>query len=320
MKKFIQWFLRILLSLLLFIIIVFIVLPLFFKDDMLAKVKKEINKNVNAKVEFVDFKLSLFKSFPDFNLGLHEMSVTGIDKFENDTLIFFQSFNIQVDLMSALKKDIVVQGIVLDQPFINATVLADSSASWDITKPAEEPDDTLYVEEDTLTTTEPVEYKVDLQKFQINDARIKYTDETSDMIASIEQLNFLLAGDLGMDYSDLTIETSIDAINVNMEGIQYLKNSTFTFKENRLALNAIVLGFDGVVEMPDDDINIDVKFNTQKTDFKSLLSMVPAIYMQGFETIKTEGKLAFNGDIKGTYNENQMPLVNLKLLVEDAMF
>ncbi|HSH53350.1 MAG TPA: AsmA-like C-terminal region-containing protein, partial [Bacteroidales bacterium] len=334
MKKFVKWFFRIILSLLLLIIILLIVLPLFFKDDMLAKVKKEINENVNAKVEFMDFKLSLFKSFPDFNLGLHEMSVIGIDKFESDTLVYFQSFNVQVDLISALKKNIVVKGIVLNQPYINAMVLSDSTTNWDIVKPIEEIADTLVVEEDTLATTEPMDYRVDLQKFQIKNARLQYVDETSKLKATIDDLNFLLKGDLGIDYSDLTIKTSIDAINVNMDGIQYLKNATFgfdatigadlenmifTFKENQLALNAIALGFDGIVEMPDEDITMDVKFNTQKTNFKSLLSMVPAIYMEGFESLKTEGKLALYGNVKGTYSEKEMPLVNLKLLVEDAL-
>jgi len=48
--------------------------------------------------------------------------------------------------------------------------------------------------------------------------------------------------------------------------------------------------------------------------------MVPAIYMQGFEELKTAGNLALKGDVKGIYNETQMPLVNLQLLVENAMF
>ncbi|MEE4196237.1 MAG: AsmA-like C-terminal region-containing protein [Bacteroidales bacterium] len=335
MKKFIKWFFRILLSLLLLIIILLIVLPLFFKDDMIAKVKQEINKNVKAKVEFADFKLSLFKSFPDFNLGLHEMSVVGIDQFQDDTLMYFQSFNVEVDLLSALKKNIVVKGVVLNQPYINAKVLPDSSVNWDITIPAEQVMDTSAVEEDTIATTEPMSLRVDLQKFQIKDARLHYTDETANLKATIDELNFLLKGDLGMDYSDLTIETSIDAINVDMGGIRYLKNATlgfdatigadlenmiFTFEENLLSLNEIALGFDGVIEMPGDDIAMDVTFNTRKTSFKSLLSMVPAMYMEGFEALKTEGKLALNGEVKGTYNETQMPLVNLKLLVENAMF
>ena len=338
MKKIIKWFFRILLILIGLVIILLIVIPMFFKDEMLAKVKEEINNNVNAKVEFADFRLSLFKSFPDLNLGLHEVSVTGIDHFEGDTLVYFESFNVQVDLISAIKKNVVVKGIILNKPFINGKVLEDSTANWDIVKLVEELPDTIAVEEEIIevdTTTETMDYRVDLQKFQIKDARIKYSDETSNMTASIDNLNFLVKGDLGMDYSDITINTSIDAISVKMDGIRYMKNASFgfdatigadmenmifTFKDNLLSLNDIAIGFEGVIEMLEEDINVDVKFNTTKTSFKSLLSMVPAIYMEGFEELKTSGNLAFSGDIKGTYNETQMPSANIRLVVEDAMF
>ena len=117
MKKVIKWFFKILLILIGLIFILMIVIPAFFKDEMLAKVKQEINKNVNAKVEFSDFRLSLFKSFPDLNLGLQELIVTGIDNFENDTLIYFESFDVQVNLMSAIKKNVVVKvSIICENP------------------------------------------------------------------------------------------------------------------------------------------------------------------------------------------------------------
>ena len=339
MKKIIKWFLRVLLALIGLIIIALIVVPMLFKDEMLTKVKEEINNNVNAKVEFTDFKLSLIKSFPDLNIGLYEVSVTGVDQFENDTLLSLKSFNVQVDLMSAIKKNVRVKGIILDQPFINAIVLEDSTVNWDIAVPTEEIIDTVVVEEyvadDESADEGTMDYRVDLQKFQIKDAHIIYNDETSKMYASIENLNFILKGDFGADYSDLNISTSIEAINVKMGAVKYLKdasfgfdatigadieNMTFTFKDNLFSLNDIALGFEGSVEMPAEDINVDIVFGTKKTSFKSLLSMIPAIYMEGFEELKTSGNLALSGDIKGTYNETQMPLANISLLVENAMF
>ncbi len=338
MKKIIKWFFRILLILIGLIIVLLIVIPAFFKDEMLAKLKEEINNNVNAKVEFTDFRLSLFKSFPDLNLGLHEVSVTGVDKFENDTLVYFKSFNVHVNLMSAIKKNVVVKGIVLNEPIINGKVLEDSTVNWDIAIPSEETDVSEPEVEETIvedTTAGTMDYRVDLKKFKIKNARITYMDETSNMEASLDNFNFLLKGDFGMDYSDLTINTSIEDINVKMGGMRYLKNASFgfdatigadmenmkfTFKENELSLNAIVLGFDGMVEMLEEDINVDITFNTKRTSFKSLLSMVPAIYLEGFEDIRTEGNLALSGDVKGTYNDNQMPLANIRLVVDNAMF
>jgi len=331
-----KWVFRIFLIIFGLIIILLIVIPKFYKDEILTKVKEEINNNVNAKVEFVDFKLSMFKTFPDLNIGLHELSVTGKNQFEDDTLIYFKSFNVQVNLMSAIKKNLVVKGVILNEPFINGKVLADSSVNWDIEKPIEEIADTIQVEEEISlekSDSETMDYRVDLQKYQIKKAKIIYTDETSEMKASLENLNFLLKGDFGMDYSDLSIKTSIDAINVKMGAIKYLKNASFgfeaiigadlenmvyTFKDNLFSINDIALGFDGVVKMMDEDIELDVVFSTKKTSFKSLLSMVPAIYMEGFEDLETTGNLLLSGDIKGTYNETQMPLANINLLVENA--
>ncbi|PLX20340.1 MAG: AsmA family protein, partial [Marinilabiliales bacterium] len=338
MKKIVKWFFRILAILVGILIIILIVVPMLFKDQMLTKVKEEINRNVHAKVEFTDFKLSLIKSFPNLNLGLQELSVKGMDAFEGDTLLYFKSFNVQVDLISAMKKNVVVKGIVLNEPFINGVVLKDSSANWDITLPSDEIPETDIIKEEIVeedTSSSPMDYRIDLQKFQIKDATIKYKDETSNITATIENLNFLLKGDMGMDYSDLSIKTSIKAINVKMGGIRYLKNTSFgfnaaiaadlenmkfTFNDNLLSINDIALGFEGMVEMLEEDINVDVKFGTKKTSFKSLLSMVPAIYMEGFEELKTSGNLKLTGDIKGTYNDMQMPIANIRLLVENAMF
>ena len=331
MKKTLKWLFRTIIILIVLIIALMVIIPCFFKDEILIKVKEEINKNVNAKVEFTDVTLSLFKSFPDFNLGLHELSVIGIDKFEKDTLMSFKSFNVEVDLVSALKKNIVVNGIILNRPYIQAKVLADSSANWDIAIPSEEIQDTIAEE----TTSQPSDFRLKLKKFQIIDANIIYNDATSGMSASLNNLNFLLKGDFGMDYSDLSINTTIDAINIKMGAIKYLKearfgfnatigadlkNSIYTFKDNLLSINDIALAFEGKVEMPTDDILIDMRFNTLKTSFKSLLSMVPAIYMQGFEELKTSGNLALNGNINGILNDSITPSANLQLIVENAMF
>jgi hypothetical protein len=99
-----------------------------------------------------------------------------------------------------------------------------------------------------------------------------------------------------------------------------LKNMDFIIKDNRFNLNDIVLKFDGSAGIKEDDINVDVTFATERTDFKSLLSLVPVIYMNDFKSLRTTGSLALNGDIKGTYNENKMPSANVGLSIDNAMF
>ncbi|HEX5168909.1 MAG TPA: AsmA-like C-terminal region-containing protein, partial [Cyclobacteriaceae bacterium] len=44
------------------------------------------------------------------------------------------------------------------------------------------------------------------------------------------------------------------------------------------------------------------------------------MYTSSFQSIETSGDLAFNGFVKGTYGEKQMPAFNVNLIVKDAMF
>jgi hypothetical protein len=99
-----------------------------------------------------------------------------------------------------------------------------------------------------------------------------------------------------------------------------LKNSKYTFADNQFRLNEIVMNFSGTVAMPDTNIVTDIKFNTTKTEFKSVLSLIPAIYAKDFAGIKTSGKFDLNGYVKGTYNGVCMPAYGINLTVENARF
>ena len=54
-------------------------LPFLFKDTIIEKVKEEANNNLNAKVDFGEFDLSIISSFPDFNFSINDVKVSGID-------------------------------------------------------------------------------------------------------------------------------------------------------------------------------------------------------------------------------------------------
>ena len=64
-----------------------IAIPFLFKDKILAVVKKEVNKGINAKIEFSDVSLSLFRHFPKFSVRLENLKVTGIGNFEGIELL-----------------------------------------------------------------------------------------------------------------------------------------------------------------------------------------------------------------------------------------
>jgi hypothetical protein len=307
-----------------------IILPIIFKDKIVEIVKEEANKNVNAHINFDnDITLSLFKNFPDFTLGVNDLTIVGINEFEGDTLISLKEFRATLDIMSVISGDkIKIREILLDQPNIHAIVLKDGKANWDISKPSA---DTAAIETDTAAT----KFNIALKKFEVKNANIIYDDKSGNMYADIRNLSHTLEGDFTQDNFLMKTLTTMDALTYSMSGLTYLSNvksslkadidanmlaMTFTFKENELSLNELLLSFDGSFGMKGDDMIMDMKYGVKKSDFKNFLSLIPAVYSKDFKDLQTSGKLVFDGFVKGTYNEKQMPAFALKLLVENGMF
>lgn len=316
---------------LLVLLVLIIALPFMFKGKIIDIVKEQANANLNAKVDFGEFDLGLISTFPNFNFSIDNVTVDGVDKFEGTQLANIKNLSLKVDLMSVISGDeIKIKSIYIDEPTINAIVMADTSANWDIAKATEEIEEEVVEEEASP-------FKLNLQDLTIKNAKINYEDATMNLTTSIIGLNFNLSGDMTQDVTDLVTKTVIDELNLTMDNVAYFKNANveadaiikadlannkYTFTDNQFRLNELFLGFDGWVAIfeDNDDIDMDITFNAQKTDFKNILSLVPAVFMTDFASVKTEGKLALNGFAKGKMTETALPAFGLDLLVEKAMF
>ncbi len=312
------------------IILLLVALPFVFKGKIKTLLQEQINENVNAKVSFSDIDLSLIKSFPDFSLGINNLMVIGVDSFKNDTLISLEKLSLNLNLMSVIKGDqYKINQISLKKPNINVHVLESGKANYDISKPSS--DTATEVNTDTSTTA----FKLSLKELIIEEANIIYNDESLNTRVDILGLNHNLKGDFTQDIFDLFTSTKINQLSLDYDGVKYLNkvntnlevnlnmdlpNSKYTFKENSFKLNELDLKLDGFIAMPSEPIEMDLKFEAVKTDFKNILSLVPAIYLNDFNSINTGGKLALNGFAKGTYSENSLPAFMLNLLIENAFF
>jgi vacuolar-type H+-ATPase subunit H len=63
-----------------------------------------------------------------------------------------------------------------------------------------------------------------------------------------------------------------------------------------------------------------INFKTKETSFKSVLSLIPEIYMTDFAGIKTTGKFDFTGYVDGIYNDSTLPAFGIDLNIENGMF
>jgi hypothetical protein len=326
MKKAAKWFLIVFGVFFGLFLIAAILIPALFKDDIRAAIEKEASKSVNADIVFEDFNLSFFRNFPNVTASLENLGVINRAPFEGQVFFATEKFEVEINLADLLGDEIRVKGISVIRPVVNAKVLKDGRANWDIAIPSA----------DTTTTTEESgEFQFGIDHWELVDADVTYDDKSLPYLLTIKGMDHSGSGDFTQDVFDLKTKTTVDTITTSFDGVEYLTDkklaidatvsiseefSKYTFKENSVKLNDFAMAFDGWLKMNENDFGMDLTFKSPENSFKSLLSLVPGVYSKDFDKIKTEGDLSFNGAVKGTYSEKQMPAFNLALLVKDAMF
>lgn len=327
MKKVLKWVLYIFGGIVVLFLAAAFIIPPLFKDDIRAAVVKEVEKSVNAEVYFDDVSLSLFTNFPNITAGLEGLGVVNRAPFDGQILFATKKFEVEVNLSDILFGDeLRVKGISLVDPIINIHVLKDGRANYDIAVPSA---DTVATEE------EAGEFSFGIDHWRVINGDVSYVDESLPYSLHIRGMNHTGNGDFTQAAFDLRTKTQADSVTTAFDGVEYLTNkkvdidatinisedfSRYAFRENNVKVNDFVMQFEGEITMKGDDIGMDLSFSTPDNSFKSLLSLVPGIYTQDFDKIRTEGELAFNGSVKGVYNAHSMPGFALNLLVKDAMF
>lgn len=305
-------------------------IPIIFKKQIVAKVKSEINNSLTAVVDFSDVDISLIRRFPRLSVRLENLSVVGTGEFEKDTLVASRHIDLALNLMSLFKDEMTVYRVDLQSPRIRALVNEDGKANWDIAKT-----DTSATPTDDADTS-ATHFKMRLDHYSIKDGYIYYNDETANMTAEISGLNHEGSGDLTADVFTLSTKTVSDAVYFSYEGIPYINNfrttinsdihidnkiGKYSFQNCDLAMNDLKLNADGFFQLVDDSTyNMDITFKSPSTEFKSILSLVPGIYKQEFDKIKTEGTASFNGFVRGEYSDTKMPAYDFNLDVKDGFF
>ena len=313
---------------LLVIIILLITAPFIFEAQLKDMVKKTINKNVNANVEFSDLDLTLFRSFPQATLVLKDLSIINKAPFAGDTLAVSEELLMEMSIKELFKgsdQPKKIDELILNKAFVNIKVDSLGNNNYDIAII-----DSTSTDQDT--TSNP--FSLDLKHYEINNSRLKYVDEGNKMALSLENLNHKGTGDFSLAQSELNTETN-SLISLDYDGTNYLNknklaldaviqmdldNMKYTFLENKATLNQLPLTFDGYVQVNDDNNEIDLSFKTPSSSFKNFLAVIPSIYAKNIEDVDTNGDFVVSGIIKGIVDDTYIPKMDIKISSSNASF
>jgi len=318
---------KILSIILLALLLVIFTAPFIFKGKIKNIVLKEANKSLNATLAVENIQISFIRNFPAVYIGLNGIVITGQGKFEGDTLANIKSFSLSTSIMDLINgSPYKIKKIKIDQGDIRLKVMPDGQTNWDIVKTSE----SAAQEEETGN-----DFRLLLKSFVIKDSRFVYDDAPNATHVILETINHSLSGNLGAKFTNLETRTSVLRAFFSSDGITYLRDaaidwqadldadlehSLYTFKENKLKINDFIISFDGTAGLPDAGYDLQLTFTTPDNTFRQLLSLIPAVYSQDFASVKTDGKISFNGFVKGKYADDLYPAFQINLDVSDAWF
>lgn len=312
------------------IIIAMIAIPFLFKDKIKTAVLNVANEQLNAKVDIKDFGLNLFSNFPNATLSLNDATIIGVGDFASDTLLQAKSGSVTIDLMSLFGSNYNISKINLDKASVYAKVLADGRVNYDIVKV----DSTASATESESSTP----FKLNLKSISLNDCNVIYQNDSTNMKAIVNKLNGELSGDFSASETTMKIKATVDELTFLMGNVPYLNkvkaiadadlnadldNMKFVFTQSNLQINELTASIDGSFAMVGKDyegMDFDLKLNAPDTQFKDILSLVPAMYTNDFKDVKTSGTASLEAYVKGLMQDETYPAFDVKILVSNAMF
>lgn len=301
--------------------------PFLFKNQIKAKISQAINEKVDAKVSFADADLSLFKNFPNANVTVEKLVIINKAPFEGDTLVSLGELNLKMsikELFKDAKETMNIEGISSKNGLINIIFNKDGVGNFDIAlkdeKPAKEGE------------SKPLLLKI--QEYKIDNFQFRYFDEGSKMKMTIDSLNHSGTGDFTAQQLDLETKSTakiafsmdkfkyMNNVSISLDAILGidLKNSKYTFKQNKALINQLPIELDGYIQMVDGGQAFDLKFKTPTSSFKNFLGLIPAAYAASLEGVKTTGDCTVAGFAKGLYSETTVPKFNIKIASNNASF
>jgi hypothetical protein len=308
------------------VVLLLLIAPFIFKQKLIDASKEFINEQLVADVNFDEdlTSLSFIKSFPNVSLTLANISIVGRDSFAGDTLAFLPAFTTTFNIKSVFNDQINVSKLALKEPEIHVKVLRDGKPNWEIWQT-----DTMRI--DTAETT----FALNLQGVEIENGQLKYTDYSMGFLTVVNGLNYEGKGDFTQDEFILQNNLQVSALTLEYGGVPWLYEAAIETKvdigmnipsvkinwdSDDIKVNNLKLHSDGFIQMNEEDMDMDLRFDARENTFKNFLSMIPGIYQNHFEDLNAEGTMGLKGSMVGKMTDDHLPKTNIQLNINNGSF
>lgn len=322
-------------SVIAFLLILLILLPIFFKGDIIRIIEKQSAKYIKAELQIGDLSLSMFKDFPYLHVGIENVTLSGIEEFANDTITHIPFFGASVNVMSLISgNEIIIEQVALEDARLFAKVLASGKANWDIViADATEETEEAAKEEEKTAEPDKAEQQLVLNEIAIKNMYLEYDDIPGATHARIADLDLKFSGNLSETQTRIKIALGVNDISAQQNDTVWvehaniglkadadanLKEMAFQIKQGELTVNDLKVNLTGAFAMPADAYSMNLKLNIPDTRFESLLALIPESYKGYLDGTEAKGAFNLQAQVNGEYDDNHLPSFDVNMNIHDT--
>jgi hypothetical protein len=277
--------------------------PVLFRDQIIERLKIELNDRVHATVTFSDVDVSLLSTFPTLTAEVSDLAITGKGDFAEITLLKAKSIGAGINLVGlVLRREITIESIEVNTPEVHLVVRPGGKANYDIVPEQadgpEAPDEAIAFE---------------IKRLRIDDGSLTYvTPSVRVVVAGLEHDG---RAKISGAVQELSLKTKVDELTARFGGISYLKkakssldvNATVDTDKKLLTLHALdvavqqlALEGTGEIDWAGDGTALDLKLASKKgLPIKALISAIPNAYAADFKGLAAGGTFSLAATIQG---------------------
>lgn len=291
-----------------------------YADEVKSFFISKLNQQLNTKVEIAEIELSIWKSFPNASIVLHNVKVHHAAPYKGaGHFLTANEVRFRFGWLDFISKNYAAKRIDFIEGNLQILTSAEGEENFNILK--DTPDSTAGNFEfsiealdiykiNVLVKHEPSDFESD---FLIRDAFVKGQFSADDYQLGIQsELEFkhLHTGETNW-IANKTVDLDC-GLNVNS------KKKLYEFYEGRISIAEMNFGLDGSIQINEEAPNLNLKLSGIDLDIASFLSLLPDEYKESISEYKSEGIFFADVFIKGEWNSKLNPLVESSFGVNEG--
>ena len=296
----------------LILIIVFIISSVFlitipFDEKIEKSVVNAIQKNLKTKLILDDVNFTFFENFPSASVKISNLLILDPKTNNQDTLLFTKRAYVELSLINIFHKKYDLENIIITEAKINIKY------------------DNLNVPNFSIFKNNQETKNLNIKKIELLNTQLKINHEVNNLNLDwqLYKSKILINHDeYVFHHTGLSNKLSIESLDfLNSKKIDFIAETeiikdSIKILSSDLNIENIYLNISGSI-LNTNNLNLNVKSKNEKIE--NILMQLPEHLKIIFSPIIAKGNITFNSNIKGVWNKQNNPFLNMQYEITESI-